>query len=78
MLKVGDIVKVKSKVNYCGEMKEYIPIGTICKVVEMESVPNGCVFRIIPLDQLPVTPYDGFWYLETEVEKGHLEWVKDD
>ena len=78
MLKVGDIVKVKSKVNYCGEMKEYIPIGTICKVVEMESVPNECVFRIVPLDQLPANSYNGFWYLETEVEKGHLEWVKDE
>lgn len=77
MLKVGDTVKVIAATNdasYCdGRRKEYIPIGTICTVVDTDTNFDG-------LQVCFVSPEDGCgcWYKENELEKGHMEWVKDE
>lgn len=77
MLKVGDTVKViaaTEDASYCdGRKKEYIPIGTICKVVETDIEDDGS-------QSCAVDRGDGlaFWYKENELEKGHMEWVKDE
>lgn len=41
MLKVGDTVKVKDATTYQGERKEFIPIGTICRVVGTAYYEGG-------------------------------------
>lgn len=73
MLKIGDTVKVISKTNDCDEWKEYIPIGSICAVIEIDINTDG-------------TPYYGiqgkdnnvpFYYLESELEKGELVWIPE-
>ena len=77
MLKVGDTVKVISDTEdagYCdGRKIEYIPIGTICKVVETDIEDDGS-------QSCAVDRGDGYayWYKENELEKGHMEWVKDE
>ena len=76
MLKVGDTVKVfaaTEDAGYCdGRKKEYIPIGTICTVTNTYIGWGG--------EQIcAVDPGDGraFWYKENELEKGHMEWIKE-
>lgn len=76
MLKVGDTVKViaaTENASYCdGRKKEYIPIGTICTVTNTYIGWGG--------EQIcAVDPGDGhaFWYKENELEKGHMEWIKE-
>lgn len=73
MLKVGDTVKVISKTMMEGEEREFIPIGTICKVEEVIMDcgfysygirPEGCI-------------YGPFYYLESELEKGNLVWIPE-
>lgn len=79
MLKVGDTVKVVSKTD-CGGgvMNELIPIGTICRVTEVCNDQEGIYYGIVDIrtrecDEFMNTGY----YLENELEKGHLEWIKD-
>ena len=76
MLKVGDTVKVISDTEdagYCdGRKIEYIPIGTICKVVETDIEDDGS-------QSCAVDRGDGYayWYKEKKKKKGHTEWIKD-
>ena len=79
MLKVGDTVKVKDTTMHQGERKEFIPIGTICRVVGTTYYESeGNAVGIVPESSLPYDGYGEYWYLECEVEKGHMEWVKDE
>ena len=79
MLKVGDTVKVINGTTMpSGERKEFIPIGTICRVVKTEYFDGeGNAVGIIPESSLSYNEHGEFWYLEDEVEKGHMEWVKE-
>lgn len=75
MFKVGDTVKVISatKSHWDPEDRtEYIPIGTICKVRDIDQCKDGIFYGIQPLESNCI-----FYYLEAELEKGHMEWVKD-
>lgn len=78
MIEVGDTVKVISTTDFFGEQIELISIGTICKVIEIDvdDDENEIGIMVKPLD------YYGnkiaFWYLQNEVEKGHMEWVRDE
>ena len=75
MLEVGDTVKIISVTQEGEGKKEYIPIGTICKVVEVCMDNEKPCYGISPInDSMTSVP---FYYLENEIEKGHLEWVKD-
>lgn len=71
MLNVGDYVKVISKTRDLFEpeqMTEYIPIGTICIV----SLVDYDSYGIKPLNSNDIC-----FYNENELEKGHVEWIKD-
>ena len=74
-INVGDTVKVLGLTNCGGLEKELIPIGTICKVINIESDEEGVVAELVALDK----PNDelGYWYDIKDLEKGHLEWIKD-
>ena len=75
MLKVGDTVKVISatKSHWDPEDRtEYIPIGTFCKVRDIDRCKDGIFYGIQSLESNCI-----FYYLEDELEKGHMEWVKD-
>lgn len=77
MLKVGDTVKVIGKtLDGGGEEKELIPIGTICRVVGYyNDNKSGLTVGIKPEEN---SIYDvKYWYLAKDVEKGHMEWIKD-
>ena len=75
MLKVGDTVKViaaTEDAGYCdGRKIEYIPIGTICTVVETDFEDDGTQSCAVDNGKGVV-----FWYKAEELEKGHLEWIK--
>lgn len=76
MLKVGDTVKVISDtVSHWDpeERTEYIPIGTICVVRTIDYNKDGSIFYEIK----PIGENYMFCYQENELEKGHMEWVKD-
>ena len=77
MLKIGDTVKVISDtVSHWDpeERTQYIPIGTICTVTEVENGHDGTpYYEVTPLGR----DYS-FCYLESELEKGHMEWIKDE
>ena len=74
MINVGDTVKVIGK-TMCGEAEmECIPVGTICEVIDVEDGDNERIVGVQPI-------YDyhyPFWYLEKDLEKGRLEWIKDE
>ena len=76
MLKVGDTVKViaaTEDAGYCdGRKIEYIPIGTICTVVETDFENDGTQSCAVDNGKGVV-----FWYKEDELEKGRMEWIKD-
>ena len=74
MINVGDTVKVIGKTT-CGgyEEVECIPIGTICRVIGVDEDSNGTYYDIEPINDYRY-PY---WYAEKDLEKGHMEWVKD-
>ena len=81
MIKVGDTVKIIKKTQKAGgepgELYEYIKIGTVCTVIDIDKFDDGTV----AYECIPNTWYDkscGYWYLEDEIEKGHLEWIKDE
>ena len=77
MINIGDTVKViaaTEDASYCdGRKKEYIPIGTICTVVETDIQEDGT-------QSCAVDTGDGYewWYKADELEKGHMEWIKDE
>lgn len=79
-IKIGDTVKViaaTEDASYCdGRKREYIPIGTICTVKEINYNYDGSpYYGLLPVNQIDDGVY--FCYLEDEFEKGYLEWVKD-
>ena len=77
MLKIGDMVKVKGKTLCSGIEKECIPIGTVCRVVGTDyNDKEGFTVGIIP--EISYSGYGEYWYLACDVEKGHMEWVKDE
>lgn len=78
MLKVGDTVKVIDKTHYSdGSQKEFIPIGTICTVKELDYEEDGTsYYGLLPIGDRDSGVY--FYYLENELEKGHVEWIKDE
>lgn len=81
MLKVGDMVKVISTTNEAGyrdgRQIEYIPIGTICIVKDIEFNSNRKLcYGLLPAGERDTGIY--YCYLENELEKGHLEWVRDE
>ena len=83
MLINDDIVKVLSATKYKnGEEQEFFPIGTICRVVEVCDVKteDGTekYYGICRHEIKEPHVSDIFYYLENELEKGHLEWVKDE
>lgn len=76
MLKVGDTVKVITSTtsHWDAEKKtEYIPIGTICKIRDIDYCKDETYYGIQPLESNEI-----FYYLEDELEKGHMEWIKDE
>lgn len=77
MIQVGDTVKViaaTEDTGYCdGRKTEYIPIGTICTVTNT-YIGWNCE-RVCAVDS--GNGY-AFWYKENELEKGHMEWIKDE
>lgn len=72
MISIGDTVKVISATEFNGEMVTFYPIGTICKVVEKDD--DGYV-GIIPINS--TFEHYSYYYLENELEKGHMEWVPE-
>lgn len=73
MLKVGDTVKVIST-TLCGdEMKQLIPIDTICTVVEVHKSKKP-YYGITPINK---NDDYCFYYLESELEKGNLVWIPE-
>ena len=80
MIKVGDTVKVIDKADVADEFgrRELYPIGTICKVMEVDEDPDGFYFRVVILEESShASAYSGYWYKENELEKGRLEWIKE-
>ena len=74
-IEIGDTVKVieATASHYDPDDKtEYIPIGTICKVRDIDYCKDGTYYGIQPLESNCI-----FYYLENELEKGHMEWVRD-
>lgn len=76
MLKEGDIVKVVSATEFQGKLTELIPIGTICRVVETSV--NEPIAAIVPISRGRNSLLGAYWYLENELEKGHMEWVVEE
>lgn len=78
MIKKGDTVMITKKTQKAGgkpgELFEYIKIGTVCTVNDVDHVDDTIAYECIPIN---CNSYCGFWYLEDEIEKGHYEWVKD-
>ena len=75
MISVGDMVKVIGK-TACGgcEEVECTPIGTICRVTNIEDGENEKIIGVKPINDYP---YE-YWYLEKDLEKGHMEWIKEE
>ena len=76
MLKIGDTVKVIDRFHYeDGTTEEHIPIGTICTVIDTcKEIDGTYSFCVRPKDDHMYF----FWYAENELEKGHMEWIKDE
>lgn len=78
MIKINDTVKIIGT-TLCGDdkEKECIKKGTICTVV---NIDNSCEDE--NTQYILVRPIDShdepFWYLSKDVEKGHMEWIKDE
>lgn len=77
MLKVGDTVKVISSTKEAGYSDgrkiEYIPIGSVCTITDTDIDYDGTqICLVYPGNGVP------YWYKENELEKGHMEWIKDE
>lgn len=67
-MKIGDTVKVISSTEFNGEQLCFYPLETICRVVDIDT--EGAL-GILPLNVSENTfPY---YYLENELEKGHIK-----
>lgn len=76
MINICDTVKViGTTLNGAGEEKELIKIGTICKVTKKEKSKEGIIVGIVPIEH---PNYCEYWYLEKDVEKGRLEWIREE
>lgn len=75
MLKIGDTVKVIKPTNNDGELREYIKIGTICCVTEIGHEKDGTPYYGLAPIYKPHSVV--FYYVDNEIEFGHIEWVKD-
>lgn len=75
MINIGDTVKIIGK-TACGgyEEVECIPIGTICRVTNIEDKEKEKIIGVEPINDYP---YE-YWYLEKDLEKGHMEWIKEE
>ena len=79
MWTIGDTVKVIDRTLCGGIRTEVIPIGTVCVIVEIDHEDDGRPYYGLMKgtnssgEQIIA---DGY-YLEEELEKGHLKWVKD-
>lgn len=74
MIEVGDTVKViGTTTGMESPAVELIPIGTVCTVKLVQDSAIGKVVLIRA--ESGTRPY---WYPVSSVEKGHLEWVKDE
>ena len=72
MLNVGDTVKIIAKtIDYDGSIHEYFPIGSIGKVKEVCYEHDGSPYYGVEING------DTFYYLREDLEKGHMEWIKD-
>ena len=81
MPNIEDTVKVIAATEdalYCdGRKREYIPIGTVCTVKEVNYDYDGSpYYGLLPVHQIDDGRY--WYYLENEIEKGHMEWIKDE
>lgn len=78
MIEIGDTVKVIGK-TLCGDIrKECITIGTICRVVGIDNTgESNLTVGIIPEKELPYKGFEEYWYSSDSVEKGHIEWIKE-
>ena len=78
MWNIGDTVKVMSKTECNGIKKELIPIGSICVIVETCREEDGShYYGLIKGTKIPKIPDDPWYYLEEELERGRLVWIKD-
>ena len=80
MIKVGDTVKVIDKTDVADDIgrRELYPIGTICKVMEVDKNYDGADYRVVKLEESSYAGENsGWWYKENELEKGYMEWIKD-
>lgn len=75
MLEIGDLVKAIGKtVDGDCKLKELIPIGTICEVINVDEKDETA--EILPLDEVGL--YNGgFWYDAKDLQKGRLEWIPE-
>ena len=74
MWSIGDTVKITSKTEVNGEIKELLPIGTVCKIKEVCKEDDGTpYYGITPINKEDVP----FYYLEKELERGRLEWIPE-
>lgn len=74
MLKVGDTVKVIGTTMVETRETEAITIGTLCKVTDTDTDEKfGQICEITTMFGNPVS----YWYAEKDLEKGHIEWVKE-
>ena len=79
MWNIGDTVKVIDRTLCGGIRTEVIPIGTVCVIVEIDHEDYGKPYYGLMKGTDSSREWiiaDGY-YLEEELEKGHLEWVKD-
>lgn len=76
-IKIGDTVKVIGTTDCGGIEKECIKIETICRVVGVQNDKKGVLVGVIPEKELPFTGYGEYWYLEKDVQKGHMEWIPE-
>lgn len=73
MLKVGDTVKVIGEATTGHNLIRY---GTICTVLTVNKELDGKYYYGIGDNGFHSKSVNGY-YLENELEKGHLEWVKE-
>ena len=81
MIKIGDTVKVIDKADIADDVgrRELYPVGTICKVMEVDKHCDGADYRVVKLEEsYYANENSGWWYKANELEKGHLEWIKED
>lgn len=78
MLKIGDTVKLVGTTgiieNGVVVEKELIPIGTICEVTSIDNEEEKTLYGVTSKNGIKTE----YWYYEEDLEKGSLEWVKEE